>query len=150
MLSKNKKTKPASKETSNSESRSVPSIIGPDLRFVGDMNTPGEIQFDGTLEGELKSGTLTVGEHATITGSIAVETLLVRGAVIGTIRAKKVRLDSSAKVIGDIYHSDLSIETGAYIEGRCIHADNPLEEVEGEEVTPQIEGPSKSDAKKAS
>jgi cytoskeletal protein CcmA (bactofilin family) len=126
MLSKNKKAKQASKEAANSESRSVPSIIGPDLRFVGDMNTPGEIQFDGTLEGELKSGTLTVGEHATITGSISVEVLHVRGAVIGTIRAKKVRLDASAKVIGDIYHSDLSIETGAYIEGRCIHADNPL------------------------
>lgn len=135
MLSKNKKTKPATKEAANSESRSVPSIIGPDLRFVGDMNTPGEIQFDGTLEGELKSGTLTIGEHATITGSISVETLLVRGAVIGTIRAKKVRLDSSAKVIGDIYHSDLSIETGAYIEGRCIHADNPLGDSEDDHAS---------------
>jgi len=128
MLSKNKKTKPIEKDAAAAESRSAPSIIGPDLRFVGDMNTPGEIQFDGTLEGELKCGTLTIGEHATITGSIAAETLHVRGAVIGTIRARKVRLDSSAKVIGDIYHADLSIETGAYIEGRCIHADNPLDE----------------------
>jgi cytoskeletal protein CcmA (bactofilin family) len=102
------------------------------------MNTPGEIQFDGTLEGELRSGTLTIGEHATITGSIAVETLHIRGAVIGTIRARKVRLDSSAKVIGDIYHSDLSIEAGAYIEGRCIHADNPLAEFE--EEMPQANG----------
>ena len=139
MLRRNKKDKSKNSENSNAESRSVPSIIGPDLRFVGDMNTPGEIQFDGTLEGELKSGTLTIGEHATITGTIAVETLLVRGAVIGTIRARKVRLDSSAKVIGDIYHSDLSIETGAYIEGRCIHADNPLEDEEEEEAkTPRV------------
>ena len=53
--------------------------------------------------------------------------------MIGTIRARKVRLDSSAKVIGDIYHSDLSIETGAYIEGRCIHVDNPLQDDSGEE-----------------
>ena len=140
MLSKNKKNKSAERDAAAAESRSVPSIIGPDLRFVGDMNTPGEIQFDGTLEGELRSGTLTIGEHATITGSIAVETLHIRGAVIGTIRARKVRLDSSAKVIGDIYHSDLSIETGAYIEGRCIHADNPLAEFEEDEDTPQANG----------
>jgi len=43
----------------------------------------------------------------------------VHGAVTGQIKARSVNLASTARVIGDILHQDLAIETGAFLEGHC-------------------------------
>ena len=42
----------------------IPSIISPDLKIVGDLKSHGDIQIDGTIEGDINSRLLTVGEQA--------------------------------------------------------------------------------------
>ena len=44
---------------------------------------------------------------------------MVNGTINGRIKARSVELFSSAHVVGDIMHEDLSIETGAFLEGHC-------------------------------
>ena len=43
-----------------------------------------------------------------------------RGRVIGSLSAKQVRLYGTAYVDGDITHEQLSIDVGAYFQGRCL------------------------------
>ncbi len=104
----------------------VPSIISQDVVMRGNINSAGEIQFDGALEGDIKAGSLIVGDKASVKGEIVCESIVIRGAVEGAIRAKSVALASTARIQGDILHSSLSVETGAHFEGNCRHSDDPL------------------------
>ncbi len=96
----------------------VPSIISPDLEIVGDLKSDGDIQIDGTVKGDIKGHTLTVGEQGKVDGSTVAETVRIFGTVSGRVQAKTVRLAESAKVTADITHESLAIEAGAYFEGR--------------------------------
>lgn len=114
------------KRSSTPRASNVPSIISQDVVMRGNINSAGEIQFDGALEGDVKAGSLIIGDKASVKGEIVCETVVVRGAVEGAIRAKSVSLASSARIQGDILHSSLSVETGAHFEGNCRHSDDPL------------------------
>ena len=107
-----------SSEDSKEVSGSVPSIISPDLKIVGDLKCTGDIQIDGTIEGSIKGGLIIIGEQAKVEGSIVAETVRIFGTVNGRVRAKTVHLDKTGKVIGDIAHEILTIEAGAYFEGQ--------------------------------
>jgi cytoskeletal protein CcmA (bactofilin family) len=106
----------------------VPSIISADVSMRGNINAGGEIQFDGALEGDIKAGSLIIGEKASVKGEIVCENVTVRGRVEGGIRARSVSLASTAHINGDILHSSLSVESGAHFEGQCRHSDDPLSE----------------------
>lgn len=117
MFSKNnKKTAPENKPA---PVPAPPSIISGDLSIVGDLLSDGEIQIDGKVNGDIRTRTLIVGESAKVKGEIVSETCHVLGRVDGQIKAKVVKLAATAHVVGDILHEDLSIETGAFLEGHC-------------------------------
>ncbi len=97
----------------------APSIISKDLKIVGDLSCDGEIQIDGTIDGDIRTKSLLVGETADIKGEIVADTLNVHGSINGQIKARSVNLAKSAHVVGDILHEDLAIETGAFLEGHC-------------------------------
>ena len=91
-----------SSEDSKEVSGSVPSIISPDLKIVGDLKCTGDIQIDGTIEGSITGGLVIIGEQAKVEGSIVAETVRIFGTVNGRVRAKTVHLNKTGKVIGDI------------------------------------------------
>ncbi len=96
----------------------IPSIISPDLKIVGDLKSSGDIQIDGTIEGDINSRLLTIGERATVEGSIVADTVRISGTVLGQVKAKTVHLDKKARVTGDITHEALTMEAGAFFEGQ--------------------------------
>ena len=98
----------------------VPSIISPDLEIVGNLKCNGAIQIDGTVKGDVEAHMLTIGEQGKIDGSTVAETVRISGTVSGQVRAKTVRLDASARVTADITHETLTIEVGAYFEGKVL------------------------------
>ncbi len=107
-------------------SPSAPSIISADLVVNGTLTSQGDIQIDGRVEGDVKSVGLVIGDKAVINGEIYAEDVTVRGRVQGSIRARKVLLCSTCHVEGNILHEAFAVETGAFFEGNCRHADNPL------------------------
>jgi len=113
---KNKNTLPA-----GTQIRKVPSIVSADLKVTGDLESAGEIQVDGHVAGDIRAKVLLVGESAKVDGEIFAETLRVHGNVNGQITAKFVNLAKTARVIGDIHHENLSIQEGAFLEGRMVH-----------------------------
>jgi cytoskeletal protein CcmA (bactofilin family) len=108
--------------------KSAPSIISMDMAVTGTMTAGGDIQIDGKVDGDITTGSLTIGEKAVVNGEIMAEEVVVRGKIIGSIRARKVQLCSTCHVEGDIFHQALAVETGAYFEGNCRHSDDPLKE----------------------
>ena len=100
-----------------------PSVISADLKVVGDLHCAGDIQIKGTVEGDIKSRSVTVGEGAHVQGSIYGDSVHVSGSVKGYIEAPAVTVAKSAKILGDIVHDSLAVEAGAFLEGQCRRLD---------------------------
>ncbi|MDA8230758.1 MAG: polymer-forming cytoskeletal protein [Magnetospirillum sp.] len=99
----------------------VLSVIGPDVRIVGDILSQGELHVDGQVEGDITCTTLVVGEGARISGEVTAEHTKIFGELKGKINAAVVTIARSARVLGDVAHEVLEIEAGAFVEGQCIH-----------------------------
>jgi cytoskeletal protein CcmA (bactofilin family) len=94
------------------------SVIGTDLTITGNLICKGEVQVDGNVEGDIQGSNVVIGEDATITGGILADEVVVRGHVIGSVHSRRVMLQTTSQVEGDIYHQSLSIEQGAMFEGK--------------------------------
>lgn len=97
----------------------MPSIISPGLQVTGNLVCDGDIHVEGSIEGDVRARTVTIGQAGTIVGHTTAEQVLVSGKVDGKISAATVILHKSAKVFGDIAHETLTIESGAHFEGHC-------------------------------
>lgn len=123
-----KAIKPAS---SKPTARTAPSIISADMGIVGSVSSDGEMQIDGRIDGDVTAVSITIGQSGTIQGEVKAQTVIVRGRIIGSIRARKVELETGAHVEGDIVHASLAIQSNAVFQGQVKHADNPLQASSG-------------------
>lgn len=101
----------------------VPSIISANLTITGNVKTSGDVQIDGTIDGDVHSKQITLGESGVVNGAIVADLARVSGTVNGSITARVVELGRTAKVTGDINHFSLAIEPGAFIQGQLSHVD---------------------------
>ena len=104
----------------------APSIISSDLTIKGNLETTGDMQIEGTIEGDIRSHLLTIGQNALVRGEIVADDVVVNGRVIGRIRGQKIRLSSTARVEGDILHKNIAIESGAQFEGSVQRSEDPI------------------------
>ena len=123
MFAKDAKPIPARDGPRAAPRQAVPSLISQDMRITGDLVCDGDIQVDGTIDGNVKTGMLTVGEEAQIRGEIEADSVRVCGSVTGQIQARTVEIVKTAKVVADIIHETLSIEAGAFVTGNIKRAD---------------------------
>jgi cytoskeletal protein CcmA (bactofilin family) len=107
------------KPQEDKQSKTAPSIISADMKVVGSVESRGDLQLDGTVEGDVAGRTVTVNAGAVVRGSISADSIRVAGTVKGGVNAKSVTLAATAKVEGDIAHQSLAIEMGATFEGQC-------------------------------
>ena len=104
------------------------SLITENVSLEGDLKSDGDVQLDGAIRGDLAVGHLSIGETGQIEGAITAEAVEIRGRVAGTITARTVKLYATARVDGDITHSQLSIEPGAQFAGRSVKLVPPVPE----------------------
>ena len=102
------------------------SVLSSDLHVTGNMKTTGDVQVEGTVEGDIRAHLLTIGETATIKGEVVADDVVINGRIVGRVRGLKVRLTSTARVEGDIIHKTIAIESGAHFEGSVQRQDDPL------------------------
>ncbi len=110
-----------------SASAGIASVIGTDLSVTGNLQSKGEIQIEGQVQGDLNAQRIVVGPNAKITGGIVADEVEVHGTVHGSVRGMRVTLKSSSRVEGDVFHQSLAIEQGAYFEGKSRRSENPKE-----------------------
>ncbi len=102
------------------------SVLSSDLHISGNIKTTGDIQIEGTVEGDIRAHLLTIGESATVKGEVMADDVVINGRIVGRVRGLKVRLTSTARVEGDIIHKTIAIESGAHFEGSVQRQDDPL------------------------
>ncbi|MEM6610551.1 MAG: polymer-forming cytoskeletal protein, partial [Pseudomonadota bacterium] len=102
------------------------SVLSTDLHVTGNLKTTGDVQVEGTVEGDIRAHLLTIGEGATIKGEVIADDVVINGRIVGRVRGLKVRLTSTARVEGDIIHKTIAIESGAHFEGSVQRQDDPL------------------------
>ncbi|WP_420342705.1 bactofilin family protein [Paenirhodobacter sp.] len=157
MFSKSKIHEPGPKAAPETEKAEAPAVPGPaggfsaprakppvsvlssDLVISGNIKTTGDIQVEGTVEGDIRAHLLTVGETATIKGEIVADDIVINGRVVGRVRGLKVRLTSTAKVEGDIIHKTIAIESGAHFEGSVQRQEDPLQGASAPKLAPPTE-----------
>lgn len=136
---------PAPSPSAAQKPKPAPSMISSDLKITGNVETSGDIQIEGEIDGDVRANLLTIGETATLRGEVVADDIVVNGRVIGRIRGLKVRLTASAQVEGDVIHKTIAIESGAHFEGSVRRHDDPLGENAGKPVR-QLEDRSKPKA----
>lgn len=96
------------------------STLSSDLQFTGNITGSGDLQIDGAIKGDIRVGRLIVGETGAVEGNVSADYIEVRGRVVGGVSGKQVKLIATAYVDGDITAEQLSIDIGAYFQGRVL------------------------------
>ena len=117
---------PGARSTQPRRATSVASVIGADLSITGNLESTGEVQIDGELQGDVHAGRIVVGEQALITGALIADEIVIRGNVQGSIRGNNVTFQAASRVEGDVFHKTLTIEQGAYFEGKSRRSNDPM------------------------
>lgn len=96
------------------------STLSADLQFTGNITGSGDLQIDSQVKGDVRVGRLIVGETGAVEGNVQADYIEVRGRIVGGVAGKQVKLISTAYVDGDITAEQLSIDIGAYFQGRVL------------------------------
>lgn len=94
------------------------SLIGPEVVVSGDISAEGQLHVDGRIDGDVRCTQLCQGSAGTIAGNIFADRARVAGTVEGTVSARTLVVEASARIMGDVAYETISIEAGAQIDGR--------------------------------
>lgn len=75
--------------------------------MIGDLHSAGNIQVKGTVEGDIISQAVTIGEGAHVQGKISAETVRISGSIEDQVEAPSVTVAKTAKMLGDIVYPSL-------------------------------------------
>jgi cytoskeletal protein CcmA (bactofilin family) len=107
-------TDPVSAESPNG---SAPShgLLSRGVSIKGTIKFSDELLFDGQVDGKIDStGTLTIGEHASVRGDVRARSIKVRGDVTGNIFAsERCELQAGCSLHGDIEAPRLVVDENA-------------------------------------
>ena len=101
-------------------------VIGAGITITGNLESKGEVQVEGEVQGDVHAQYIFIGERARITGALIAEEIVVRGNVQGSIHGNVIIIHSSSHIAADVVHKSLAIEQGAFFEGRSIRSEDPV------------------------
>ncbi len=96
----------------------IETVIGPNCRLTGTLQSDGGIRIEGVFEGNLQTtGNLVIAESAKVVAEVQAYNVTVSGQVKGNITANKVEITESGKVWGDLNVNSMLLHEGAYLRG---------------------------------
>lgn len=96
------------------------SVLGPTLRFRGELSAQEDLIIQGSVEGSIThTQSLTVGTDGTMKGDIRARVIIVDGKVEGDLYAtESVSIRATAKVKGNVFAPRVGITEGAFFQGQ--------------------------------
>lgn len=96
------------------------SVLGPTLRFKGELSAQEDLIVQGSVEGSIThTQSLTVGTDGTMKGDIRARVIVVDGKVEGDLYAtESVSIRATAKVKGNVFAPRVGITEGAFFQGQ--------------------------------
>lgn len=107
-------------------------MIGVGSSVRGTLMISGTLRIDGEFEGDVLScERLEIGEHGVMRSDIEIKEAMIKGRVIGSIRALGVvELKTGAHMDGDVAAFSVVMEPGVHFTGRCTMLEAGTEGVE--------------------
>lgn len=98
----------------------IDSIVSSDVCIDGKFSSKGYIRLDCTIDGDVDSESLYIGEVGKIHGNIKCENIIIAGTVIGNIDcSNKIHIKDKGSVNGDLNVNIISMDEGAVFTGNC-------------------------------
>lgn len=96
------------------------SVLGPTLKFKGDLIADEDLVIQGRVEGSiLHSRSLTIGQDGSMLGDIRARRVVIEGVVEGDLYALEgVQVRGTAEVNGSIFAPRVGVTEGAVFNGR--------------------------------
>lgn len=96
-------------------------LIGHGTHITGNVHSNGDVRIDGILNGNITtSGKLVVGPSGHVKGDIQCQNADISGEIQGKISVSELLvLKATAKLLGDILTTKISIEPNATFTGTC-------------------------------
>jgi cytoskeletal protein CcmA (bactofilin family) len=96
------------------------SVLGPTLRFKGELSAQEDLIVQGSVEGAIThTQSLTVGTDGTMKGDIRARVIVIDGKVDGDLYAtESVNIRATAKVKGNVFAPRVGISEGAFFQGQ--------------------------------
>ena len=100
--------------------KAVASVLGPTLRFKGELLADEDLLIQGQVEGSIDhSQSLTIGTEGSVKGNIRARTVTVDGTVEGDVHGvESVTIRETARVRGNIFAPRVGLADGAKFTGR--------------------------------
>ena len=96
------------------------SVLGPSLRFRGELSAQEDLIIQGSVEGSIThTQSLTVGTDGSMKGDIRARVIVIDGKVEGDLYAtESVTIRVTAKVKGNVFAPRVGINEGAFFQGQ--------------------------------
>ena len=94
------------------------SFLGAEVTVTGSIEGQGNLHIDGRVDGDVTCATLIVGNNGQVNGNITADDAKIAGTINGTVAAKVLTIEASARITGDLSYDSVSVETGAQVDGR--------------------------------
>ena len=104
--------------TARSGPQSTFSVLGADVVVTGNIAASVDLHLDGRVEGDITCASLVQGRDSVIKGAVTAEVARLAGTVEGSISARELVIQASARITGDVTYESLTIEQGSQVEGR--------------------------------
>ncbi len=90
-------------------------------RMSGTLTFEDTFRIDGHFDGTIKlAGDLIVGEGGEVEAEVTARRVFISGVVRGSVHAlERLEITKIGKVYADLMTPSLSVEDGAFFEGRC-------------------------------
>lgn len=95
-------------------------IIGPKIRFKGELVGEEDLLIQGQVEGtiDLKNNTLTIGEQGIVKANVVAKTVTIQGTVEGDLFGQeRISILASSNVKGNVVADRVTLEDGAKFRG---------------------------------
>jgi cytoskeletal protein CcmA (bactofilin family) len=95
-------------------------VLGPTLRFKGELSAEEDFILQGTIEGSINhTQSVTIGNEGSVLGNIHARVITIDGTVEGDLHgSESVVVHETGKVVGNIFAPRVGIVEGALFNGR--------------------------------
>jgi cytoskeletal protein CcmA (bactofilin family) len=96
------------------------SVLGPTLKFKGELTADEDLLIKGRVEGTIKhSSSLTIGNGGHVKADVSAEYISVEGRVQGDLKGGKcIKIRETANVKGNVVSPNVSLVEGATFNGQ--------------------------------
>ena len=120
--------------TSSTASSKIETIIGPNCRINGVLQSDGGIRIEGMFDGQIQTtGNLVIAESAKVVAEVQAYAVVISGSLKGNVTANRIEITETGKLWGDLNVNSLLLSEGAYLRGQT--------NMGGDVEPPMIEAP---------